>query len=114
MHDKVESASLSIEVALTSIGSVRKTAVDITALQTEKGNALSVFQDKNVWICDMGASKHVTKNLQVWGEALVVSVGKDSKTGDKGTHMMFVCWAWQAQKQHHMYVGSKHHESHSD
>jgi hypothetical protein len=63
MHDKVESALQSIEVALTSIGSVRKTAVDITALQTEKGNALSVFQDKNVWICDMGASKHVTKNL---------------------------------------------------
>ena len=31
-----------------------------------------------------------TRNLQVWGEAGVMTVRKDSKTGDKGTKMMFI------------------------
>jgi hypothetical protein len=37
-----------------------------------------------------GANPKWTKNLRVWGEGGVVTVGKDSKTGDKGTFMMFV------------------------
>ena len=31
-----------------------------------------------------------TKNLPVWGEGRFTTVGKDSKTRDKGTHTLFV------------------------
>ena len=40
-----------------------------------------------------GANPKWTKNLLVWGEGGVVTVGKDSKIGDKGTCMMFVGYA---------------------
>ena len=36
--------------------------VDVTALQAEKGNTLDILCDENVWICDTGASMHVTWN----------------------------------------------------
>jgi hypothetical protein len=37
-----------------------------------------------------GANPKWTKNLQVWGEGVVVTVGLDSKIGDKRTCMMIV------------------------
>jgi hypothetical protein len=38
---------------------------------------VNIFDKESKW----------NKNLQVWGEAAVVTVEKDSKTGDKGTTM---------------------------
>ena len=40
-----------------------------------------------------GANSTWSKKLHVWGEAGVVAEGKDSKTGDRGTKMMFVDYA---------------------
>jgi hypothetical protein len=57
---KAEAASLSIEVTLTSMDNVGKTGVDMKALEAEKGNAISVLRDENVWICDTGLSMHLT------------------------------------------------------
>jgi hypothetical protein len=37
-----------------------------------------------------GAKPKWTRNLQIWGEARVVTVGMDSKTSNKGARMMFV------------------------
>ena len=37
-----------------------------------------------------GANPKWTRNLHLWGEAKVVTVGKDSKTGDKGATMVFM------------------------
>jgi hypothetical protein len=59
-HAKVESASLSIEVTLMSMGNVKKIGVNMMALQAEKGNAMAILHDENVWICDTVASTHVT------------------------------------------------------
>jgi hypothetical protein len=58
----MESASPSIKVTLTLMGNVRKTGVNVMDLQAEKGNAMAILRDKNVWICDTGASTHVTRS----------------------------------------------------
>ena len=36
-----------------------------------------------------GANPTWSKKLYVWGKAVVVAEGKDSKTGDRGATMMF-------------------------
>ena len=40
-----------------------------------------------------GANPTWSKKLHVWVEARVIAEGKDSKTGNKGTAMMFVGYA---------------------
>ena len=50
-----------------------------------------------------GANPKWTPNLRVWGEGAIVTVGKDSKTGDKGTRMMFVGYAEQESDSVHMW-----------
>ena len=42
-----------------------------------------------------GENPKWTANLQAWGERAVVTVGKNSKTGYKGTKMIFVGYAEQ-------------------
>ena len=37
-----------------------------------------------------GANPKWTEYLLIWGEAGVVTAGKDSKTGNKGATMMFI------------------------
>ena len=56
----MESALLNIEVTLTLMGNFKKIRDDMMALQTEKSNAMAILHDENVWICDTGASTHVT------------------------------------------------------
>ncbi len=36
-----------------------------------------------------GVNPKWTRNLQLWGDARAVTVGNNSKTGDKGTMMIF-------------------------
>ena len=62
-NDKVESATLSVEVTLTLIANSEVIEVDIMALQAEKGNTMDILHDKNVWICDTCAS-HGTLSVQ--------------------------------------------------
>ena len=45
-----------------------------------------------------GAKPKWTRNLQIWGEARVVTVGMDSKTSNKGARMMFVRYG---ERKHH-------------
>ena len=52
----------SVEELLTSIANSDIIRVDIMALQAEKGNKMDILHDKNVWICDTGASMHITWN----------------------------------------------------
>ena len=56
---KVESASSSVEVTLTSLCNPVKEGVNVTALQAEKSDTLATSCQENVWICDTGASTHV-------------------------------------------------------
>ncbi len=58
-NDKVESAMPSVEVFLMLVTDYDIIGDDVTALQAEKGNTLDILCDKNVWICDTGASMHV-------------------------------------------------------
>ena len=41
--------------------------------------------------------------VQVWREGGVITVGKDSKTGNKGTHMMFVRYGERKSDSVHMW-----------
>ncbi len=50
----------SLEVLLTSIANSDIIGVDAMALQAEQGNTINILHDENVWICDTGASTHVT------------------------------------------------------
>ena len=52
----------SVEVSLMSVKNFDIIRVDVMALQAKKGNTLDKLHDKNVWICDTGASTHVTWN----------------------------------------------------
>jgi len=42
-----------------------------------------------------GTNPKWTRNLYIWGEARVETVGKDSKTGEKGVTMMFIGYSEQ-------------------
>ena len=61
-NDEAESAMPSVEVMLMLIANSDIIRVDVMALQAEKGNTLDTLRNKNVWICDTGASTHVTWN----------------------------------------------------
>ena len=56
---KAESASSSIEVSLASFDP-EKLGIDISTLQGEGDDTLAILHQENVWICDTGASMHVT------------------------------------------------------
>ena len=63
---------------LTSLRNVGKTGVDVTALQAEKGDIMAVLCNENVWICDMGASTHMTwssKCMRNMHETQTLSLG---------------------------------------
>jgi hypothetical protein len=40
----------------------------------------------------IGVNPKWTRNLRVWGQVKVITVGKDSKTSDKGATMIFVVY----------------------
>lgn len=42
------------------MGSDGKTGAMVTALQSKKGNFLVILHQENLWICDTGASTHMT------------------------------------------------------
>ncbi len=50
----------SVEVTLTLIANSDIIGVGIMAHQAEKGNTMNILHDENVWICDTGASMHMT------------------------------------------------------
>ena len=79
-NDKAESAIPSVEVMLTLIANSDIIRVDIMALQAEKGNTMDILHNKNVWICDTGASVHVTWNSDMAKRALVWLSEKTGKT----------------------------------
>ncbi len=59
-NNKAKSATPSVEVTLMSIANSDIIRVDIMALQAKKSNMMEILCNKNVWICDTGASTHVT------------------------------------------------------
>ena len=70
-----------------------KVALEAIACATQLDSLVVIELNGKVEMWDMhmfGANPKWTKNLQVWGEGGVITVRKDSKTGDKGTCMMFV------------------------
>ena len=59
-NDKAESTMPSVELSLMSIINFDTIGVDIMALQAEQGNTMNILRNENVWICDTGASTHIT------------------------------------------------------
>jgi hypothetical protein len=56
---KAESAASIVEVSHAS-RSREKLGIDILKLQDKGNDSLVIFLQENVWICDTGASMHVT------------------------------------------------------
>ena len=56
---KAESASSNVEVSLASFDP-EKLGIDISTLQEKGDDTLAILHQENVWICDTGASTHVT------------------------------------------------------
>ena len=56
---KTESASSNVEVSFTSLDPA-KLGIDIALLQAKCDDTLAILCQENMWICDMGASKHMT------------------------------------------------------
>ena len=70
-----------------------KVALEAISCTTQLDGFLVVEIKGKIAMHDMhmlGANPPWSKKLCVWGRAGVVAEGKDSKTGDKGTTMMFV------------------------
>lgn len=63
-----------------------KCAVQLDGLAVVELNGESKTRDEHVF----GSNPKWAANLRTWGEAGVVKVGKDGKTGDRGIKMMFV------------------------
>ena len=76
---------LHAKVALEAIAC----ATQLDGLTVVTVNGKEAMRDVHMF----GANPKRTTNLRVWGEGAIVTVGKDSKTGNKGTRMMFVGYA---------------------
>ena len=59
MSSKAESATSRMEVSLASLNP-EKLGIDMSKLQDEGNDLLVILRQVNVWICDTGASMHVT------------------------------------------------------
>ena len=58
---KAKSAASSVEVSRASLNP-EKLGIDMSKLQDEGNDTLVILHQENVWICDTGASTHVTWN----------------------------------------------------
>ena len=56
---KAESAASSVEVTLASLNP-EQLGMNIFKPHDESNDALAILHQENVWICDTGASTHVT------------------------------------------------------
>jgi hypothetical protein len=56
---KAESAASSVEVTLVSLNP-EKLGINISKLHDEDNDTLAILRQENVWICNTGASTHVT------------------------------------------------------
>ena len=75
------------------LGERGKVALEAIACATQLDGLVAVELKGKVATRDMhvyGANPRWACNLHTWGEAGVVKIGKNSKTGDRGTTMMFV------------------------
>ena len=57
---KAESVLPSVEATLMSFGNPVSNGVEAMALSGEKCDILAILHQENVWICNTGASTHVT------------------------------------------------------
>ena len=73
---------LQAKVALEAITCV--TQLDDLAIVTVTG------KDATYDVQMFGVNSKWSTNLHIWGKGGLVTVGKDTKTGNKGTKMMFV------------------------
>jgi hypothetical protein len=53
------------------MGNAQMTGIDVSSLIAEKGDTLEILRDESVWICDTGASTHVT-----WSSKCVRNIWK--------------------------------------
>ena len=76
-NSKAEAASSSVEVSLASIDP-EQLGIDVLNVQANGDDALAILRQENVWICDTGASTHVTwcnKGARNVRDTMVYSLG---------------------------------------
>ena len=79
--------------AQVPLGERGKVALEAIACATQLDGLVVIELQGKVATRDIhvyGANPKWACNLHTWGEAGVVKIGKNSKTGDRGTTMMFV------------------------
>lgn len=59
-HTKTELATPSVEVLLASLNNIKKDGLDVISVTGKHKCSLAMLKDVDAWICNMGASKHVT------------------------------------------------------
>ena len=104
---KAETASSSVEVSLASVDP-EKLGIDVTTVHGKGDDVLAMLRQENVWICNTGASTHVTwssKGMRNVHDRMVYSLGHTgsaaesnalvdipgvfvSKDGDRGLQMV--------------------------